>query len=127
VRTVRRLIHDGKLNAVRIGKQYRITAGTLADFAGTDSRPSASLPRTRRVLVSTIVDVDAISREESDRVTTMATAVLKAPSVEPEGRRLDCIYYPEQGRLRVVINGSTSFASSLLGLVDTVLANGRRA
>jgi helix-turn-helix protein len=60
---VRRFIRDGRLPAKRIGKEYRITRSALDEFAGTPAtEPSdAAIPRTRQVLVSSIVDVDAIS------------------------------------------------------------------
>src|SRR5947209_1689938 len=77
-KTVRRYIHDGRLKAKRIGKEYRITQAALDEFAG-DDRPAADpVVRTRQVIASSIVDVDAISQHESDRVTTMVMAALNA-------------------------------------------------
>jgi excisionase family DNA binding protein len=80
-KTVRRFIRDGRLPAKRIGKEYRITRSALDEFAGTAAtEPSdAAIPRARQVLVSSIVDVDAISPEDSQRITTLIMAGLELP------------------------------------------------
>lgn len=125
VRTVRRFIREHTLEAVRVGKQYRITAAQLDAF--TDARAQAeALPRTRRVRVSSVVDIDAIGREESDRLTTMLTAVHNSDRARSTARRIDCIYYEEQGSLRVLINADPDSTGALLGLIETLLEDGRR-
>src|SRR5262245_51156860 len=93
VKTVRRYIREGKLKAKRIGKEYRITQADLDDFSG--HRPLFDPPRTRHVLASCIVDVDAISREQSDRITTLLMAALNAGNAGDKTPRVDSIYYPE--------------------------------
>ena len=78
-KTVRRFIREGRLPAKRIGKEYRITRAALDEFAGTSAAPNqAPIARTRQVLVSSIVDVDAISPEDSQRISTFVMASLNA-------------------------------------------------
>jgi excisionase family DNA binding protein len=62
VRTVRLYVREGRLEAVRIGKQYRIARKDLEKLTG---RPAASFEpepvrRNRHVEVSSIVEIDAI-------------------------------------------------------------------
>lgn len=123
VRTVRRFIRDGKLKASRVGKQYRVASSDLSEFLGTDglSAPKPAASRKRRALVSSTMDVDAISHEESDRIATLLTGVFNSARDRSDGKQLECIYYEELGRLRVIINADVSFTSSLLNLVDGVL------
>src|SRR5574341_1819366 len=84
-KTVRRFIREGKLPAKRIGKEYRITRSALEEFAGTAIGAGAvPVPRTRQLLVSSIVDIDAISQEESDRITTLIMAGLNSRRGEPD-------------------------------------------
>jgi excisionase family DNA binding protein len=123
VRTVRRFIRAGKLKATRLGKQYRVAVADLNALAGAD--PTPVVPRTRRVLVSSIVDVDAISRTESDRITTLVTSVFTAAR-DSANKRIDTLYYEEQGRLRITIHADAGYTASLLGMIDGVLADGRR-
>ena len=121
VKTVRRYVRDGRLKAKRIGKEYRITRADLEAFAGEVRPAEKDVPRTRHVIASSIVDVDAISPKESDRVTTMIMASLNARRGEGDFPRVDTIYYPEQARLRVTITGSLVLTCELIQMIDVLL------
>jgi len=121
VKTVRRYVRDGRLKAKRIGKEYRITRADLEAFAGEVRPAEKDVPRTRHVIASSIVDVDAISGNESDRVTTMIMASLNARKGEGDFPRVDTIYYPEQARLRVTITGSLVLTCELMRMIDVLL------
>ena len=121
VKTVRRYVRDGRLKAKRIGKEYRITRADLEAFAGEVRPAEKDVPRTRHVIASSIVDVDAISGNDSDRVTTMIMASLNARRGEGDFPRVDSIYYPEQGRLRVTITASLVLTCELIQMIDVLL------
>lgn len=64
VRTVRNYVREGKLNAVRIGKQYRIAYADVEAFTGHAAKlPSDHVRRRRHVEVSSIVEIDAVDPE----------------------------------------------------------------
>jgi excisionase family DNA binding protein len=122
-KTVRRYIRDGRLKARRIGKEYRITTADLDAFAGTSA---ATLPpRVRQVVVSSIVDVDAIGPDESHRVTTLIMAALNSRRGEPDYPRVDAIYYEDRGRLRVTITASAALTCDLIRMIDGLLEKHR--
>ena len=59
VKTVRAYVHDGRLKATRIGKQYRIARADLEALTG---KPAATLEgppvrTSRHVEVSSVVDI----------------------------------------------------------------------
>jgi excisionase family DNA binding protein len=115
VKTVRRFIREGRLPAKRIGKEYRITRSALDEFAGTSAGPpSAAIARTRQILVSSIVDVDAISTEDSQRITTLIIAGLNARHGEPDFPRVDSLYDADRGRLRIMITASPALTCDLV-------------
>lgn len=128
VRTVRRFIRDGKLKATRVGKQYRVPAAALAELTGADAAQGLgpAVRRTRRVLVSTIVDIDAIDRPESDCISTALTGVFTAVRDGSGPKRIDSVYYEEQGRLRVVIHAAPGITASLLTMIEAILDDGAR-
>ena len=122
VKTVRSYVRRGRLKAKRIGKQYRISRRDLEEFAGTsalDAPPQVS--RTRHVIVSTILDADAVPQETADRISTMLLAGLNSQRGEGNAPRVDVIYYPEQARLRVTGNTSPEVAIDLMRIVKTLL------
>jgi excisionase family DNA binding protein len=125
VKTVRRYIRDGRLKAKRIGKEYRVTRPDLDDFAGATERPGSAVPRTRQVIVSSVTDVDAISPEESHRITTMIMAALNASRGDADAPRVDTIYYEERGRLRITVTATLVLTCDLLRMIDALLEHGR--
>ena len=122
VRTVRAYVRSGKLKAKRIGKQYRITRADLEAFAGTAAiEPAPAVGRTRQVLVSTILDADAVSAQTAERISTMVMAGLRGVSAHGDSPRVDVIYYPEHAKLRVTITGSPDTAISVMRVVTALL------
>src|SRR5579872_3950555 len=100
VKTVRLYVREGRLKAVRIGKQYRIAGEDLAALTG---RPAASfrpepVRRTRHVEVSSIVEIDAVSPESANRLTVGLIG-------GAEGIRVESIYNRERGQLKIVLVG----------------------
>ena len=118
VKTVRRFIREGRLPAKRIGKEYRIARSALDDFAGTATDPGdASIPRTRQILVSSIVDVDAIGPEDGQRITTLIMAGLNARRGEPDFPRVDSLYDAGRGRLRIMITANPALTCDLVQVI----------
>ena len=123
VRTVRRYVREGRLGAVRIGKQYRVTRQALEALTGAPAALAAapSVPAARHVEVSSIVQVDGVDFETASRVTN---ALLAAAKGRPEGAhplRIDTIYDPERARLKVILNGSADTTAGLLKFVHAYL------
>lgn len=126
VKTVRRHVRDGRLKAKRIGKQYRITRADLDEFAGgVPAMDPTPVSRTRRVTASSIVDVEVISPEESQRITTMIMASLNSRKGEGDFPRVDSIYDLAQAKLRIAITASLVLTCELLRLIDALLEDGR--
>ena len=126
VKTIRRYIHDGRLKAKRIGKGYRITRVDLDEFTGgaTPARAGA-VATTRQVLASSIVDVDAISPEESQRITTYVMASLNSRRGEGDFPHVNSIYYPEMGKLRITLTANLTLTASMLQMINALLESGR--
>ena len=126
VRTVRNYVRDGRLKAVRIGKQYRIAREDLEAFTG---RPVAGTPRetarrSRHAGVSSIVEIDAIDRELTYRITTFLSAVSSGrhkDGVAAQPLRIDTIYDEERARLKLIITGDLTTTRDILGFVQSML------
>jgi excisionase family DNA binding protein len=119
VRTVRRYLREGRLKAVRIGKQYRIAAADLAVLTG---QPVASvdspISRQRHVEASTVVQVDAISPEAAMRVINGVGGAIKGRDRNTDTPlRVDTVYDEARARLKVIITGSLATTTFLLQLV----------
>ena len=115
VRTVRAYVRDGRLKAVRIGKQYRVTPADLEALTGALPR------RSRHAEVSSIVEIDAVPREQADRISTTLLASVKSRDERDERLRLDTIYDEERARLKIIAIGSVATIASLLKFIDLLL------
>ena len=124
VKTVRHYVRDGKLKAVRIGKQYRIARQDLEALTGQSAtsleRPSVRLHR--HVEVSSMVLIDAVDKDTAHRITTYVTASMKG---RPEGdapARTETIYDEERARLKIIISASIETTTTLLRSISTLAA-----
>jgi excisionase family DNA binding protein len=122
VKTLRRKIRDGELESTRVGKQYRISRQQLEAFCGQElaDEPSSPIGVRRHVFASTVVAVDAIAADESSRLTNQLMAALNA---SPGNPRVDCLYHPEIGQLKVIINGDLNGTSHILRMIEMSLSN----
>jgi excisionase family DNA binding protein len=118
VRTIRSYVRDGRLKAVKIGKQYRIAHADLAALTG-EPTPAAGPGRAE---VSSIVQVDGLAPGSADRISTLLTAAAQAPRDSPEPLRLQTIYDEERSRMKIVILGGPAATADLLHLLDGLLA-----
>ena len=121
VRTVRNYVRDGRLKAVRIGKQYRIAREDLEALTGQAAAGSATGPPQRHVEVSSIVQIEAIDFDAAGRVTGALMAAAKGRPDADEPLRIDTIYDQERARLKVILTGSIATTASLLRFVSAYL------
>ena len=121
-KTLRRKIQSGEIESTKVGKQYRLTRNQLEDFCGSPIGDSPDLgPVTRRkVLVSTVIDIHAISQEDSSRITNYLMASQKNEAVESNqsSSRIDSIYSPELGYLKILISGDSSVVRELMKIIE---------
>ncbi|MER5730608.1 helix-turn-helix domain-containing protein [Streptomyces sp. NPDC002138] len=131
VRTVRNYVRDGRLKAVRIGKQYRISredfeALTRLPLGGPETEPDrvpAGAPAAARgrLEVSSIVQVDPIGPEAASRLSTLVTASAMGPRDTPEALRVQTVYDKERARMKIVILGNAVDTAEMLHLLDGAL------
>jgi excisionase family DNA binding protein len=123
VKTVRNYVREGRLKAVRIGKQYRIAATDLAAMTG---RPVASFEpepvrRTRHAEVSSVVEIDAVSPKLLERVTAVVVAAGARDVENDDPAQVQAIYDASRGRLKLILIGSLETTVSLLTIIKTMV------
>jgi excisionase family DNA binding protein len=128
VRTVRNYVRDGRLKAVRIGKQYRIARAELEAFTGQPLAPSVreSVARRRHVGVTSIVEIDAVSVATANRVSTsLATATAHRRDGD-EQLHLETVYDEQRAHLKIVVLGSLTTTAHIFGLISAVIEDSNR-
>ncbi|MGW5746965.1 helix-turn-helix domain-containing protein [Amycolatopsis sp. NPDC003861] len=121
VRTVRNYVRDGRLKAVRIGKQYRITAEDLAAFTGLPVAERAAGPVAE---LSGVVELAGVDRAGADRITTMVVASVNGPRDEGERPlRVETIYDGERATMKIIVLGDLAAGADLLRWVASIAEN----
>jgi excisionase family DNA binding protein len=118
VKTVRNYVREGRLKAVRIGKQYRIARADLETFTGlplplTDSERAK---RQRHVRASCVVEIDAISPDSASQIESALKAFAHRSEAGEEEVRVEAIYDQDIGHLKVMLFGGAAGTASALML-----------
>jgi excisionase family DNA binding protein len=114
VKTVRAYVREGRLKAVRIGKQYRIARQDLEALTGRPEPPAEPVRRERHVEVSSIIEIDAISPDTANRLTTVLMA-------SASGIRIETIYDEQRGRMKIILVGDMEKNASYFKIISAVL------
>ncbi|MFF8959521.1 helix-turn-helix domain-containing protein [Streptomyces sp. NPDC014894] len=125
VRTIRTYVRDGRLPAVRIGKQYRIAHRDLEAFTGRPVNPPPvdEAGPQRYAEVSSIVEIDAISPVTADRVATLLTAAAAGRGAGERPLRIETVYDRERSRMKVVVLGGLGDTARLFDYMEGVLTS----
>ncbi|OLT23903.1 MerR family transcriptional regulator [Actinomadura sp. CNU-125] len=121
VRTVRGYIRDGRLKAVRIGKQYRIAPADLEALTGRPPAPSGRADAGASVEVSSIVEIDGVDRAAADRLSTLVLAGVNTGGDPRHRLRIQTMHNAERRRLKIVVLGGAGATADVLRLLDGVL------
>jgi excisionase family DNA binding protein len=126
VKTVRGYVRDGRLKAVRIGKQYRIAREDLEAFTGHPVAPPAreSARRVRHTEASSVVQVDAISAADAGRVATMVLAMVHSRPGDDQHLRVETVYDEERASLKLIVLGGLETTAEVLRIVDALTGEG---
>jgi excisionase family DNA binding protein len=111
VRTVRGYIRDGRLPAVRIGKQYRIAQRDLDAFTGGAHRAASAQ-------VTAVVELDDVSAALADRLSTLVVAGVQLI----DGLRVQAVHDPSRAHLKLIVLGPPAATADVLHTIDGFLA-----
>jgi excisionase family DNA binding protein len=117
-KTVLRLIHEGRLRGVRIGKSYRIQESDLRALAGV---AVADRPQRLQARVTCVAEVEQATIEEASRIANVLSAALTSDHARPEPVRMTTAYDPETSRLKIVLFADPADASAWLRLLQVQL------
>jgi excisionase family DNA binding protein len=123
VKTVRNYVREGRLKAVRLGKQYRIARADLEAFTGfpLPLTESERAKRQRHVEASCVVEIDAISPESSGQLESALKAFAHRSEGGEDHVRVEAIYDRDVGHLKLMLFGGPSGTASALMLIVALL------
>ena len=120
-KTIRNFINMGKLKASKIGKQWRISEEDLNSFMGINKNPAGeeviefstsgaqAVSIDRRVRVSTVVDIEAVCKEEYIYISNTLIAIMNGKDEKMQHSTINMKYYEKECRLKVLLWGGLQF------------------
>ena len=122
VKTVRGYVRDGRLKAVRIGKQYRIAREDVEALTGLPAESwDPEILRHRHVEASSIIEIHAISPEKASRVSAALAEAAKSGRGADSPLRVEAIHDEKRGRLKLLLIGDLRGTTGLMKLADGLL------
>jgi excisionase family DNA binding protein len=109
-KTVLRYIHDGRLEATRLGKSYRIPRAALAAFAGI----AAGAKSDAGARTTCITDLPGMTVEAAERLATFLQSAALTGDAGTPPLHLQTAYDPRAQILKVVMIGQPSDVGQLL-------------
>jgi len=114
-KTVLRFIREGRLNATRMGKSYRILSADVDALAGVPARTVSIVDSAR---VTCIIDMPGVGPALARKWATTVLASLNTRDQETSGElRADVVYEPDRSHLKVVVVGSPNDAIPLIRMM----------
>lgn len=139
-KTIRGFINSGKLKAVKVGKQWRITREDLDVFVGrnpslekkqniestsTDFKNSEILYTNNpiksylnnRISISAVVDIKEVCKTKFERMSNTLIAVMNSKDVKMEGATIHIKYDDVASVCKVFLWGNAEYINEMLSII----------
>lgn len=142
-KTIRKFITEGKLGASKMGKQWRISGHDLSVFMESNNvkmsinnkakgnetndgldityATGEAIEGQRKVNVSTVVDIDEISKDDFMRISNTLIAVANCKDPEIGKSTIHVKYDESDRRLRVILWGGIRYIEIMLSTISTLM------
>lgn len=126
-KTVGRFIREGRITARKIGREWRVSAAALAQYAhgelaGASPEASSDRPLSDRLSVSAVIQLTEANSGEVSRIANALLAALTSKDPSWGDARHDVIFHPKTGTARFVLQGSPQFLRSMIEMVEVLTA-----
>ncbi len=119
VRTVRGYVRDGRLPAVRIGKQYRIAPEDLEKLTGGRVAATPPRPSGPRIEATVVIQIDDLSPQDATRLTNLVIGAASGRPSGGAGLHVETVYEETRRSMKVVAIGDPDDAQTLMRLVGS--------
>lgn len=130
-KTIRKFIKEGKINASKMGKQWRISSRDLNLFLQTNNVNTNAIENSidfystgeynKRINVSAVVDVDDINVDEYNRISGTLVALMNSKDMSIGKSTIDIKHDKESCKLRVLLWGGIEFIEYTLDYIKTLI------
>ncbi len=134
-KTVRKFIKEGKLNANKLGKQWRISPLDLERFTKVEdsideseaisydeeielSNNELNFEVKNEIKVSSVIDLEGIDSDEYSRISNMLLAVMNCKNDSLQKNTINIKYSKNVDRLRVMLWANINTTKEVLDVIE---------
>lgn len=119
-KTIQRYIREGKLRAVKVGKAWRISGHDLSRFMESNKKFSDDKAGAeKRILVTSVVDIDVDDMDEAMSISNMLTASLNSKPSEYGRSSMSVQFLDSLSKLRIMLTGSAEFMETMMSFLTS--------
>ena len=119
-KTIQRYIREGKLRAAKVGKAWRISGHDLSRFMESNKKFSEDkVDSEKRILVTSVVDIDVDDMDEAMSISNMLTASLNSKPSEYGRSSMNVQFLDTLGKLRIMLTGSAEFMETMMSFLTS--------
>ncbi len=128
-KTIQRYIREGKLQAKKVGKGWRITGHDLSTFAEGSGIDDTGFddPIEDKITISTVIDIKVSCPEESIRITNMLTGAINSKQSDSGKSVMHTQYIEYEKMLRITLWGGITFVQKMLDIISIVVDQSGRS
>jgi excisionase family DNA binding protein len=126
-KTILRFIHEGRIGGRKIGRAWMVSASELRAFThGELATPGPSMPSpapspmVERMAVSMVVEIAEQNVKDASRISNSILAMLNCKDDSWGPARFDFFHFPETGKAKYVLYGSTAFMKAMLNVFEVI-------
>ncbi|MFV0516393.1 MAG: helix-turn-helix domain-containing protein [Aminipila sp.] len=120
VKTIQRYIREGKLQASKIGKCWRISGHDLSKFIESNSVNKGSDNLNNNIIASLVMDISTNGSDDAIRVMNLFASALNSKPSEFSNSSMHTQYIENQNLVRVTMWGDIRFISVIADLATNL-------
>jgi len=121
-KTIQRYIREGKLRATKVGKAWRISGHDLSLFVNENktkvSEDDICKQKSKRIMVSSVVDIDVSDMGEGMSIINMLTATLNSKPKEYGKSTMNAQFIEQESKVRVMLYGNVKFTENIMWILS---------
>ncbi len=126
-KTIQRYIREGKLNAVKIGKGWRVNGHDLSTFMESEAGQTAYLAQTSdesntpRAVASSVVDISVRGKDEAIHIMNALTAAMNSKPANFGKSSLHMQYIEPEQSVRITLWGNVHVVETMMGAIGSLI------
>lgn len=122
-KTVQRYIREGKLNASKVGKGWRINGHDLSIFIEGDSNKELNTEKqlVRSALASSVIDIMVCGKEDAIHIMNTITGVMNSKPPEYGYSSMQSQYIEGENMIRITIWGNVRFVALMMEMISMLV------